>query len=493
MLSGASETDLIMKRKLTLIILIFIAAVSCIQEIRHEVRETSDKEITFKATEYEAYITRSGSEDASAPESRRMFLGMAGNDSLFITATVSEMTESSKIGTKAEPGVAKPEHFHIAAFKDDAQEPYLTLPLRTENNWESYSPTLYWPYEYNVLHFFAWAYNISCDIISPSYSVGEQFAAEFNYTIPSSETQENDAEVQPDLIFAIAPSQKESDDPVHLGFVHALSAVEFKIGTIGDATVVKSVININNILSKGHCTITNPVTPANITWTPQEPLDSYSQTVKDGVPFMIVPQSLDVTGAEFQIDITIGDITHEFPAKKLSELTPKWETNKKYTYTINKGGEVRVGVNANLTEQNNKPLLENVKIQNTGFSTSYIRAAIVGYWYSIDTLKLTTGEIIEVESIASSWEINDGSGVVSIPESDWGWAEGGDGFYYYKNSVVPGDSTSTLFKDYRLDKTQGPVDGAKLKVHIITQAQSIDTDNEYKWNFFQNSNPGNSD
>ena len=49
----------------------------------------SGNEISFKISEYEAYITRSGSEDASAPESRRMFLGMAGNDSLFITATVS--------------------------------------------------------------------------------------------------------------------------------------------------------------------------------------------------------------------------------------------------------------------------------------------------------------------------------------------------------------------------------------------------------------------
>ena len=491
MLSGASETDCIMKPKFTLIALTCIAAVSCIQEIRHEVRDTSDREIVFEATEYEAYITRSTSEDGM--ESRRMFLGMAGNDSLFITATVSDMPEAYKVGTKAENGATRPEHFHITAFKDDAQEPYLNLPVRTENNWESYSPMLYWPYEYDVLHFFAWAYNISCDIISPRYSVGENFKAEFDYTIPSSITQENDAEVQPDLIFAIAPSQKESESPVNLEFVHALSAVEFKIGTIGDATVISSVIHINNILSKGQCTVTHPVMPENIAWTPQEPLDSYSQTVKDGVPFMIVPQSLDVTGAEFQIDITIGDITHQFPAKKLSELTPKWETNKKYTYTINKGGEVRVGVHANLTEQNNKPLLENVKIQNTGFSTSYIRAAIVGYWYSIDTLKLTTGEIIEVESIASSWEINDGSGAVSIPESDWGWAEGGDGFYYYKNSVVPGEYTSTLFKDYRLDKTQGPVDGAKLKVHIITQAQSIDTDNKYKWNFFQNSNPGNSD
>ena len=209
-----------MKQKFTLIALSFIAAVSCIQEIRHEVRETSDKEIAFKATEYEAYLTRSGSDDASALESRRMFLGMAGNDSLFITATVSEMPEPSRIGTKADPGVAGHEHFHIAAFKDDAQEPYLTLPLRTENNWESYSPTLYWPYKYDVLHFFAWAYNISCDIISPRYSVGEQFTAQFNYTIPSSETQENDAEVQPDLIFAIAPSQNESNAPVSLEFVH---------------------------------------------------------------------------------------------------------------------------------------------------------------------------------------------------------------------------------------------------------------------------------
>ena len=374
--SGASVTDFIMKQKFTLIALSFIAAVSCIQEIRHEVRETSDKEIAFKATEYEAYLTRSGSDDASAPESRRMFLGMAGNDSLFITATVSEMPEPSRIGTKADPGAAEHEHFHIAAFKDDAQEPYLTLPLRTENNWESYSPTLYWPYEYDVLHFFAWAYNISCDIISPSYSVGEQFTAEFNYTIPYSATSENDAEVQPDLIFAIAPQQSESEDPVSLRFVHALSAVEFKIGTIGDATVKSSVIQINNILSKGHCTITHPVTPANIAWTPQEPLDSYSQTVKDGVPFMIVPQSLDVTGAEFQIDITIGDITHQFPAKKLSELTPEWETNKKYTYTINKSGEVRVGVRDRVSET----VKDEVKIQNTGFSTSYIRAAIVGYW-----------------------------------------------------------------------------------------------------------------
>ena len=61
---------------------------------------------------------------------------------------------------------------------------------------------------------------------------------------------------------------------------------------------------------------------------------------------MIIPQDLTTTDAEFQIDITIGDITHEFPATRLSDLTPgkKWAPNKKYTYTIHKSGEVRVGV-----------------------------------------------------------------------------------------------------------------------------------------------------
>lgn len=424
----------------------------------------SGNEISFKISEYEAYVTRSGSEDDPALESRRMFLGMAGNDSLFITATVSEMPEPSRIGTKAETktedGSDRPEHFHITAFKDDAQEPYLrSFSVETENNWESYSPMLYWPYEYEALHFFAWAYNISCDMISPSYSVGEQFTAEFNYTIPSSETQENDAEVQPDLIFAIAPSQKESDDPVNLRFVHALSAVEFKIGTIGDATVVKSVIKINNILSKGHCTITHPVTPANIRWTPQYPLDSYSQTVKDGVPFMIVPQSLDATGAEFQIDITIGDITHEFPAKKLSELTPEWETNKKYTYTINKSGEVRVGVRDRVSST----VKDEVKIQNTGFSTSYIRAAIVGYW----SVTKEDG----TEEIVASWDINDtGTGTLT-KASDWStWWTIKDGFYYYTAPVAPGEYTKPLFDSYELEKTAGPVSGSKLKIGIAVQA-----------------------
>lgn len=162
-----------MKRKFTLIIFILIAAVSCIQEIRHEVRETSDKEISFKATEYEAYITRSGSEDASAPESRRMFLGMAGKDSIFITASASDIS-ALKAPTKADEGQSGgtvPESFHIVAFKDEAGTPYTDLKVTSPDGWESYSPMMYWPYKYEKIHFFAYSYNLGDNLTKKTDSL----------------------------------------------------------------------------------------------------------------------------------------------------------------------------------------------------------------------------------------------------------------------------------------------------------------------------------
>ena len=455
-----------MKRKLTLIILILFAAVSCIQEIRHEVRETSDREISFKATEYEAYLTRSGSEDASVPESRRMFLGMAGDDSLFITATVSEMPAPSKAETKAptkadegQSGGTVPESFHIVAFKDEAGTPYTDLKVTSPDGWESYSPMLYWPYEYEKIHFFAYSYNLGDNLISPTYSTSGGYTASFSYTIPQSSTSENDAEVQPDISFAISPEQDEDSAPVELGFVHALSAVEFRIGSIGDATVRSSHIELSSILSNGICTVTDPVSPETVEWEVLEPRENYTQTVKENVPFMIIPQTFTGTEAGFRISVTIGDIVHDFPLKKFSELTAEWEPNKKYTYTINKGGEVRVGVRDRVSET----VKDEVKIQNTGFSTSYIRAAIVGYW----SVTKEDG----TEEVVASWDINDtGTGTLT-KASDWStWWTIKDGFYYYKDPVAPGDYTKPLFDRYDLTKTTGPVSGSKLKIGIAVQA-----------------------
>ena len=462
--SGASETDLIMKRKFTLIIFILIASVSCIQEIRHEVRETSDKEISFKATEYEGYITRSGSGDASAPESRRMFLGMAGKDSIFITASASDIP-ALMAPTKADEGQSGgtvPESFHIVAFKDEAGTPYTDLKVTSSDGWESYSPMLYWPYEYEKIHFFAYSYNLGDNLLYPSYSTSEAYKATFTYTIPQSSTSENDAEVQPDISFAISPGQDEDSAPVELGFVHALSAVEFRIDSIGDATVRSSHIELSSILSNGTCTVTYPVSPETVEWEVLEPRENYTQTVKENVPFMIIPQTFTGTEAGFRISVTIGDIVHEFPLKKFSELTTEWEPNKKYTYTINKGGEVKVDVRNDNTN-------DNVKIQNTGFTTSYIRAAIIGYWY-------VTGDD-GIEEIVASWDIKD-TETGTLTKTSNLWIEN-NGLYYYTVPVAPGEYTAPLFDSYELKKTTGPVSGSKLKISVAVQAVEKDRAAEF--------------
>lgn len=365
--------------------------------------------------------------------------------------------------TKADEGQSGgtvPESFHIVAFKDEAGTPYTDLKVTSPDGWESYSPMMYWPYEYEKIHFFAYSYNLGDNLISPTYSTSGAYKATFIYTIPQSSTSENDAEVQPDISFAISPGQDEDSAPVELGFVHALSAVEFRIGSIGDATVKSSHIELSSILSNGTCTVTYPVSPETVEWEVLEPRQNYTQTVKENVPFMIIPQTFTGTEAGFRISVTIGDIVHEFPLKKFSELTAEWEPNKKYTYTINKGGEVKVDV------RNDN---DNVKIQNTGFTTSYIRAAIIGYWYVTNDAG--------VEEIVASWDIND-TGTGTLTQTSDLWKENG-GLYYYTVPVAPGGYTEPLFDSYELEKTTGPVSGSKLKISVAVQAVEKDRAAEF--------------
>jgi len=439
-----------------------ILASSCMKnELRSEEDMKPGNEIRFSASDYSPTVTRS-SEDGHT--GKRVFLGMAGKDSIFMTASVSDipaLMAPTKAG-EGQSGGTVPESFHIVAFKDEAGTPYTDLKVTSPDGWESYSPMLYWPYEYEKIHFFAYSYNLGDNLISPSYSTSGAYKATFTYTIPQSSTSENDAEVQPDISFAISPGQDEDSAPVELGFVHALSAVEFRIGSIGDATVKSSHIELSSILSNGTCTVTYPVLPETVEWEVLEPRENYTQTVKENVPFMIIPQTFTGTEAGFRISVMIGDIVHEFPLKKFSELTAEWEPNKKYTYTINKGGEVKVDVRNDNTN-------DNVKIQNTGFTTSYIRAAIIGYWYVTDD--------DGIEEIVASWDIND-TGTGTLTQTSDLWIENG-GLYYYTVPVAPGGYTEPLFDSYELEKTTGPVSGSKLKISVAVQAIEKDRAAEF--------------
>lgn len=129
--------------------------------------------------------------------------------------------------------------------------------------------------------------------------------------------------------------------------------------------------------------------------------------------------------------------TVAFLTTRTSEVTNRFES-----------GEVTCKV----VEEFDGTTKENVAIENTGNTTAYIRAAIVGNWVNDED---------EVVASADPWSFDN-----EIIGS--GWAKGNDGYYYHKAPVDAGKQTSNLFNSYTAP-SDGP-EGAHLEMTIICQA-----------------------
>lgn len=450
---------------------------SCVNELDETKGITGKKEISFRANKISATVTKSADSNTAAIESdscgRELFLGLIGNDSLFLTMREEEnlMPLSGDIFTKA-GDENKPSQFQITGFKDNDNTPYTDLVITSEDNWETYSPKLYWPYQYEAIHFFASTLNANNSLFTPHYTPNNKVT--FSYTAPHS-TEETDAEDQTDIIYAVSPGNTEAKanrtDGVELEFRHILSGVQFYIPTqIGDAAVEDAKITLNNIITTGECTVTDQ----SVTWIlPDSPTrGTYSQDIANGETtfprgeyFKLVPQVLDAENNQFTISFKVGTVEHSYSGK-LSSLASEWISGKKYIYTLVKRDEVKVNVGANVEEINSQPVLKEITIVNSGFSRSYLRAAIIGAWYTED------GKIISSWDIdLSNLENNDTNTGTLVRNDNWSnyWKLGSDGFYYYKNPVEPGYPTEIpLLNSYTL-KALG-VANSTLKVHIAVQA-----------------------
>ena len=452
-----------MRRFLIVIMALMIS--SCVRNELGDRDLFSNSRIEFVASDYEVAVTRAPDD---AEEFKSLFMGMMGNDSIFLTMV--EEPIPPRVVTKGEGSV---EEFSIVGFKDDEQSPYVNLKVSTENNWVSYEPALYWPYRFDELHFFASSPNENNTLFTPvSYTVdseNDNFGVVLDYTVPAGEENQS-ADVQVDLIYAIAPGQTKENSPCELTFVHLLSSVEFKIGDVGDNTakISEAIVVLNNVKSKGRCTLESPITAENITWSLNENLEEYSKIVEPGLSFKVIPQMIDGSEISFELTLKIGDkkigeVTHTFPSKLMKDITSEWKPNKKYTYTLSKQGEVKVAVGATAGDHT----ISGVSIQNRGFNRSYIRAAIVGYWSVVDE----SG----VEVAAASWDINDTNVGTLVKGTGWEnhWVEI-DGFYYHLSPVVPSGYTASLFDRYELKKITAPVSGSELKISVVTQAVEKD-------------------
>ena len=472
---------------------------ACQDELVAERQMPAGNEIAFalaKDSAWTAVLSRSAESTSSTVKESRRFLTVIGKDSVFLHTRVEENTPpafsdaaSSRAATRTTADLSS---FYLHAFLDDGSE-FMKNQLVVNKNgkWE-YSPLKYWPNNKDAeVHFYGYAKTsiqvgeetpVVYPATSPEYTKQENgYQGTFSHILPTPNKDNRDAERQPDLIFAMAPNQSKQsiNGAVQLKFYHALSAIVFKVGEMPVGTKITN-LTIADVKESGNCTMTLATDgKIDFDWTPNGDSKTYTQAfnkenVKEGdfisedaTTFMMIPQTL-TDESHLVIRFTIGQHNYEYEHPLIitdeedNVLSSQWEPNKKYIYTLSTTEVVEVDVTDQVTGEN-QTVKEQVKIQNTGLTPSYIRAAIVGYWVN------------EGGDIVASWNTEDGVGTFTGLEGNTAWIEGADGFYYHEKVVNPGMYTDELFTRYELTGNP-PIVGASLELNIVVQAvKSIPT------------------
>ncbi len=328
----------------------------------------------------------------------------------------------------------------------------------------------FWP-EATPLTFFAHAASHDYPF-TPAFASAEGTASgSFTFAQPTMDGKA-DATLQPDLVVAVAANKMKEGSAnglQGLNFHHALAAVTFRVGKMPAGVMIRG-ISLESFYGAGSCTMGYAArdedgTADNVlfTWTPSGAADKiYTQefTVAgtEGAAistlettFMMVPQTMDTAATlALHFDIEGREYTLRKPFSELN--TREWKADHNYLYTIGIGREeIAIEVEDKVV----KNIKSDLTIQNTGFATGYIRAAVVANWINAD------------DQVVAPWLPSHGE---FVRAADWAdhWVEGADGFYYHKAPVEGAGFTAPLFESYTVT-IPAPVAGATLKMDIVAQ------------------------
>ena len=375
-------------------------------------------------------------------------------------------TKSAELDNNGNP-ISK---IYVSAIEHDGMKYYFKdseVEIAGGNGTSSH----FWPSQ--NLSFFAYASSKEGIRISPEYQISSsRYKGSFSYSLPlPGDNPQKDATAQPDIVFAITPDRSAgSGASVSLKFHHALSALIFKSGKMPENVFLNS-ITISNVYTSGNCTmIAAEDQNVEFTWdfTGKKQDGRYTEEIKENAAhgeqmgssestFMMLPQTM-AENTELSVSFAIEGREYTL-TKKFKEIISAWEPDKKYVFTIGLPEEIDVEVNDNVEGA----VKSNVEIQNTGISTGYIRAAIVGFW------------INNKGDVTGPWSSEDGEFVWG---SGWNtkWKLGIDGFYYHLEPVEAKNFTAPLFKTYTLKASTEigtPHAFQTLELSIISQIISV--------------------
>lgn len=241
--------------------------------------------------------------------------------------------------------------FKVTAFIDDAGSTQFMKDeevVLTSGKW-TYSPMKYWPH-LDQVHFMAYSTSLETNPkIRPDFvKVGDKFQSTFNYTLPSPENTANstDAENQPDIVFAFRTGRTEADGSVSFAFSHALTAIQFKVGSVLPNTTLQK-IELFKIPNKATCVVTGASDDTiSFSWTLQpdfqridyvQSYDSLALTdemviseVGSPTTFMMIPQTLD-DKAHLRLYVEVDGVSQ---TRQVSLEGTTWLPGEIHTYTI---------------------------------------------------------------------------------------------------------------------------------------------------------------
>lgn len=243
--------------------------------------------------------------------------------------------------------------FNVVAFLDDAEAtPFMSheVVTRSSFNW-TYGPEKFWP-KNDAVHFFAYSSSTGKGTMSkPVFEKisNDKFQGTFEYNLPlPEESLKRDAESQPDIVFAQQVALTEQDGKVNFSFSHALTAIQFKVGTVPPNTTLER-IDFVNVHSKGECTVIGDLNNnISFSWVPDESTHvTYSQKfpslpLTEGATvslksqettFMMIPQTFD-EHARIRFVFTINGEEYIKDVLDLKDIHPSWNANEIHTYTI---------------------------------------------------------------------------------------------------------------------------------------------------------------
>ena len=516
-----------------------LLATSCRDDLRTG-NGRNDGRIAFSIDSSNDWQTRAAA-DSTAIETyhiqQKVMPIIVGNDTLMLTLTIEPnigIDAPAPAETRAAPVTTTTLNgFNMKAYMDDNGQLFFSKyyawsagqTVNTEHFWPNNRTVTFCADAMQTVKDFGYSASETVTF-NPTYTMeGGKVTGTFNYTSPISGANDNhwfDALVQPDPIVAITPNQTKKETPVPLKFHHPLAAIRFRVGSVPEHIIVRDTY-LKKLCQKGDCSfVASGSDDITFTWTNQNTVVDYIQsnwtlvnkntsgtdihngsTSFDDCTFFVVPQTL-ADNAELGFDYHV--------APERNQETDAWEPNDqseethyrifkafkdfgvtelkadtRYTFTLSLAGSMGISV----TDDCTSTVKSNVVIKNTGKSTGYVRAAIVGWW------KNTAGNIV------APWNDLPGEtctyGKYSLP-GQWSsyWKKGADGFFYYHKTLLPGkqlggdgenlsdhvaNSEKALFTTYTLTGS-APVTGAVLEIDIVAQIIRIDADlNAYGWIF----------